>query len=286
MTTDTTAPALDLDSLVEGPEIAASYIARDFHGVSDIDLLAAAHAGDESGPFNVMMFGPTGSGKTHAVRAYAAAEGLPFYDIPGHAATNLAQHFGKWVPTADGPAWIDGVITTMLREGRGVVLLDEVSFIPPKLLGLLHMLLDSRRRIVLEDHNGEVVTTNPEGPGILIVAQHNPGYAGTNPVNAAFLNRFAMKLRYEYAADIEEALVPLPSVLRVGDQIRAMRREVRTPVSTNALVEFCTMAASFNLALAIENFVNGFAESERASIQQVMELESANIAGELAEVGA
>lgn len=66
------------------------YVSRKFGDIADLDIIHMA-AGVRH---NVLIFGPTGPGKTSAVLAYAARENLPFYSIPCNGAIEPRDFFG------------------------------------------------------------------------------------------------------------------------------------------------------------------------------------------------
>lgn len=271
---------LDLDSMIPSEIVAETYQSRSFFGFSEMETFEAAMASGH----NVMIYGPTGTGKTHAARAFAASKGLPFYTVACNGAIDMATLMGAWVPTEDRSLrWVDGVIPAMMREGRGVLLLDEINFAPERAIARLYGLLDSRREVVLYEHEGEVIRV-PAGADLLIIAAYNPGYRGTRELSEALPNRFAFALEFDYSDEIEAELIPSPSLRELAGKLREMDREIRTPVSTNMLVELCEIGIAFSIEYALGNFIAKFARQERASIEHLASLYSARIEGELAEV--
>jgi MoxR-like ATPase len=66
--------------------------------------------------------------------------------ISGNASMEPSQMTGKFAPDGEwfGYVWIDGPVTDVVRNG-GVLLLDEVNFINPKIYTNLYSLTDGRR---------------------------------------------------------------------------------------------------------------------------------------------
>lgn len=269
--------SITLDSLVPAPTVAQGYVNREIKGFSDFDTFQAAK---EAG-HNVLIKGPTGTGKTYSVRAYAATQGLPYYTVALNQAIDFSTLFGTWVPDGTGSlVWQDGVITAMVREGKGCILLDEINMASERALARLYGLLDDRRELVLYEHNGEVLRIAP-GSDFLIAAAYNPGYRGTRPLSQALPNRFAFKMHYDYDTEIEAQLIPLPSVREMSAKLRALGREVTTPVSTNMQMEFCEIAIAFSTDYAIGNWVEAFDEHEQAPVQNVVNLFRDRIAADV-----
>ncbi len=96
--TTTERKGINLDDLIPSSSVADRYIGRRIEGFREFDVYEAAMASGH----NVMLTGPTGSGKTMSVRAFAAHRGLPFYTINVNGAMDMTTIFGGWVPTADG----------------------------------------------------------------------------------------------------------------------------------------------------------------------------------------
>lgn len=232
---------------------------------------------------NVLIEGPTGSGKTHSVYAYAAWSGMPLYSVSSSINTEPSQLFGRFVPDESKPGtyrWQDGPVTDIVRHG-GVLLINEVNFIPERISTVLFGLLDTRKKIELQDHMGEVIYAPTDG-SFLLIADMNPDYEGTRPLNKAFRNRFASKLYFDYDPVIEAQLVISKALLNVAGKLRDQIRQgvYDTPVSTNMLVEFEEYAIASGLDRAIDNFANSFPFDDRKSVQTVFDTIRSNLAGD------
>ncbi len=257
------------------------YIPRKVGTLTDFEIYDAALELKH----NVLIEGPTGTGKTSSIMAYAAKKGMPFYSISSSNGTEPTQLFGKYIPDPDGSGgfiWQDGPVTDLVRHG-GVLLINEVNFIPERVLSVLFGLLDRRRKIELVDHRSEVIYA-PDN--FIVFADMNPDYEGTRPLNKAFRNRFATQLHFGYDTKIETALVSSKSLRELAKQVRDQVDQglYDTPVSTNMLIEFEEIATRLNVAFAISNFVNHFPSDDRASITKVFSTWTANIEADMASV--
>lgn len=223
---------------------------------------------------NVLIVGPTGSGKTSAALAYAAREEMPFYSISSSVGLEPSQLFGRYIPDgAGGFMWQDGPVTYVVRHG-GFLLINEINFIPDRVGTVLFSLLDKRRTIQLLDHKGEVLTAHED---LVIAADMNPGYAGTRTLNAALKNRFPIQLYWDYDPEVEEKLVPYPAVRNV---LRSLRDsdEITTPVSTNMATELIQQAYSpLGYSFAAMSFVNHFALDEKSVVETVLDIHSVEV---------
>ena len=293
MTTTTTAnavPTFDLDTvpaddrarveaLIPEPWIADAYVHRFIDGVYDFDYLDAAI--DEAE--NIMLAGPTGSSKTTLFRAYAAARRLPFYVVDCHGAMDPGVIVGKTtIDDTGGVHWVDGDMTLVVRYG-GVVLIDEVNMAHPRITAAWHQLLAVTRSMSLPEAN-ETIDAGCGGLGspqpCLFGAAYNPRYQGTVRLNEALSNRFSMPFDWDYDREVESQLVRSARLLDMAENIRDLA-EIRTPVSTNSLMEFERHFDRWGLGPASGFFVRRFSPDERAPVARALEANAAAIAAEL-----
>lgn len=287
-----TAPVADVNdgpAQVPDDSILKWYIGRMIGGRREFDVFDAAR----SMSYNVLIEGPTGPGKTTAVEAYAAARKKKFYAIPSSVGATPDQLFGKMLPDGKG-GWkfVDGPVTDIVRHG-GVLLINEVNFLPERVAVVLFALLDGRRLIMLMDHENEVIKAHrPKGcwcdltpeecekRWVLILADMNPDYAGTRTLNAAFRNRFAIQLDWGYDAEVEAKLIPS---LTLRSLMEAMRQHdtIFTPISTNMGQEFVKLTRGLGLDFAVANFTQHFDSDERPLVQSFLEAKSADLLHEL-----
>ena len=229
---------------------------------------------------NILLEGHAGSGKTMSVLAYASARGHRYYNVSSHIGLEASQLFGKWIPTPDGHfRWQDGAVTELVRNG-GVLLLNEVNFMPERVTTVLFGLLDARREIQLMDNNGEVIKAHNE---LLVIADMNPNYRGTRPMNQAWKDRFHHIIEFPYDKAIETKLVKSPALINLANQLRDEfdKEAIETPISTRKLVAFINNTDNLGLDYATYCFINGFAEHERQAVKLVMETHKANLVTDL-----
>jgi hypothetical protein len=249
-------------------EYADTYVSRKVAGIQDIEILRYAR----KSKFNVLVYGPTGPGKTSWVYAYAAIDKLPCYSISCSAGMDPTVLFGKYNPT-DTPGkyvWQDGPVTSMVRNG-GVLLINEVNFMPARIQSVLFSVFDKRRQIQLTEHNGEVITAHSD---FQVIADMNPGYEGTRDLNPAFKNRFAIKVKWDYEREVEIKLVRSEPLLDFADQLRKATDAgtLTTPISTNMLMEFEKIFDAMGINFARLNFLSSFEDDEREAVSKAFEL--------------
>ena len=255
-----------LSALIPEPEFGTEYVPRHFDGVQDLAILQYARQYRE----NTLISGPTGPGKTSVVLAFCAIKKIPMVTVACNGAIDPSTLFGQRSIATDGSVvYRESSVLQVMREG-GVLYLDEVNFAPPRIMSVLHGALDKRRVVVVPELENEQIKLHPD---CQIIATYNPGYEGTKPLNKAFLNRFPMKLTFDYDRKIEEQLVvTVPALLDVADRLRAAAEsgDLETPVPTNLLREFEDHAFDMGVAFAVTIFLNAFQPHERSAVSDAM----------------
>lgn len=279
----TTAQTAQVESLatamvtIPDSKWAKEYINRKVEGVNDFDIYDYAMANG----LNVLVEGHAGSGKTMSVQAYASARGLRYFNVACHIGIEVSHLVGRWIPTADGHfKWQDGAVTEVVRNG-GVLLFNEINFLPERLSTFIFSLLDYRREIQLMENGGEVIKAHPE---LLIVGDMNPNYRGTRPLNQAFADRFNVRLNFPYDKAIEMKILKNRALLEMANQLRAEhdKKSIATPISTRSLVSFIKNAKAFGMDFACYSYINTFTnETERSAVRLVIDTHRDNIAQEL-----
>jgi len=268
-------PAMRM-AIVPDSGLAERYIHREISGVKDFDIFDSALEQKK----NVLLYGPTGPGKTTSAIAYAAEKGLPMFMVSGAVSLESSQLFGRFIPDGVGGfVWQDGGVTECVRHG-GVLILDEVNFIPSKIATVLFSLLADTRHITLLDHRGETIKAHED---LLVVATMNPDYHGTQELNAALRNRFRYQINWGYDDAVEKKLVPAKSLRALASALRAQEavEEIQTPTPTNALVDFLDIAKDLGLDFAINNFVSRYFADEQTAVRLVLDTHRANIEEDL-----
>ena len=227
---------------------------------------------------NVLIRGGAGSGKTMCVLAWASTRGYRYYNVSANVGLEPSHLFGAWTPTEQAGVfrWQDGPVTDLVRHG-GVLLLNEIDFMPERVTTVLFGLLDDRREIQLLEHGGEVIKAHPD---LIVIGDHNPNYRGSRPMNQAWKDRFAHKWEFGYDKAIEKKLIKNEALLQVANQLRSQadKGEIDTPISTRGLVAFIKNVEALGLDYAVQSYINGFLDDEREAVKLVMDTAKANIA--------
>lgn len=227
---------------------------------------------------NLLIRGHAGSGKTMCVIAWSSSRSYRYYNISSNIGLEPSHLFGMWIPTEQAGVfkWQDGPVTDLVRHG-GVLLLNEIDFMPERITTVLFGLLDDRREIQLLENGGEVIKAHPD---LVVIGDHNPMYRGSRPMNQAWKDRFAHKWNFEYDKAIERKLIGNPTLLEVANQLREQfeRGEIDTPISTRGLEAFVKNTKNIDLDYAIDSYLNGFADDEQEAVKLVFDTAKAGIA--------
>jgi MoxR-like ATPase len=201
-----------LDSLRTPEELAAavpserevfSYVsaamARVLRRIATVDGVSGEHRGF------VLLFGPTGCGKTTTAKTYCFLANHPLTELSFSGDTTLtdfyrsvevvrAQGGGQSTVTVPGPA-----IEAMLLGKK--LLINEINMVPADILVIFSQAMDTGRLIVSGTERGNVEIEVHRDFGIIGTA--NPNYVGTLELGRAMERRFGRGLGF-----IEMTFIP------------------------------------------------------------------------------
>lgn len=142
----------------------------------------------------ILLTGGTGAGKTAGIKCLASYTGNPLVRVNLHDNTDELELFGGYKPNPKGPGftWVDGLVTSAVRNGYWLML-DELNLAEPAVLERLNALLDGDDFVVLtEKSDGEVVKAHQD---LRVFATMNPSsYEGRKDLSAAMMDRFKKKI--------------------------------------------------------------------------------------------
>lgn len=266
------------------------YIHRLYHDKQDSEIISdALDAGK-----NVLLMGPTGTGKTSLVEVVAQARGQELVYVPCHTGGTAEQLLGQMVPNPNFGLpgepqyrWKDGLVTRAVKRGA-ILLLDEINSLRPEVTFCIHGLLDYRRELVLPDYPGDDDVIKA-APGFGIIAAGNPDYEGVQVMNEAFRDRFAVQLFVGYVAELDKVVVQNREkelgkkglgesmVMAVSEFIAKIRTAckrgtIATDVSTRAFVDLCDNMRSQTYLVARTIFETKFDDvDEQAAVGTIFE---------------
>lgn len=232
--------------------------------VFDKELMKDLSVGVDMG-LNIMLTGPTGCGKTLAVKALASHLGYPMVRFNCDGETRVSNLRGMMKPAAK-----EGVLTLKFSQGALVeamrygywVLLDEIDAAIPSVLFVLQPVLEEDNRTVYVPETGKRISAHPDfrifatGNTVGYRSQARARYAGTTALNDAFLDRFAMVLAVDYPEAEQEAeriranvpdapQIYIDGVCRVAHKLRTDQR-FKSDFSTRRCVQWVRLACQFD----------------------------------------
>ncbi|MGD6802890.1 AAA family ATPase [Rossellomorea vietnamensis] len=140
---------------------------------------------------NVLLKGPTGSGKTKLAETLSSLFAQPMHSINCSVDMDAEALLGyKTIAEKEGRntiEFIEGPVIEAMKKGH-LLYIDEINMAKPETLPILNGVLDYRRMIT-NPFTGDVIKAS-ETFGV--VAAINEGYVGTVPLNEALKNRFVV----------------------------------------------------------------------------------------------
>lgn len=158
----------------------------------------------------MLIWGPTGCGKTSVVLETAARLGIPVWQFTGNEESELMELFGHMALGANGTEWRDGPLTKAARTGGWLVINEADRMRPGVLVGLNDVL--EMGPFTLAGNNGEVVTPHSD---FRVVVTANTNFNGdiTRSYNTAksqdksLMERFGLVLEAKYPAVEDECKI-------------------------------------------------------------------------------
>lgn len=151
----------------------------------------------------LLLKGPTGTGKSRFVEYMAHVLEKKLITISCHEETSSTDLIGRFIIRGSETVWLDGPLTTAVREGA-FLYLDEVAEARPDVIVAIHSLTDHRRELFI-DKLGETVKAHAD---FMLIASFNPGYQrGFKELKPSTRQRF-IALSFDYPdAKIETEIV-------------------------------------------------------------------------------
>jgi len=198
----------------------------------------------------LLLKGPTGTGKSRFVEFMAHTTGQKLITVSCHEETSSTDLIGRYIIKGAETVWIDGPLTTAVREGA-ILYLDEVAEARPDVIVAIHSLTDHRRELFI-DKLGETVKANKN---FMLIASFNPGYQrGFKELKPSTRQRFvALSFAYPEPRIETEILINETGVDRdiakklvsIGGKIRNLiELGLSETVSTRLLVDAAKLIQS------------------------------------------
>lgn len=226
---------------------------------------------------NVLLEGPTGSGKTTLVRKFCSKHCLPYKRISLNGGCTVEDLVGHYVLKNMETIWIDGILTQAVRHGW-VLAIDEINAAPSEVLFVLNSLLDDERVLILSSKDGEVIKPNSNFRAIATCNPTDQGYAGTNEINEALRDRFHLTFYIDYDESVEKKLMKSMEVNNemISDVMEFVRKiresyakgEIITPFSTRSVVNFAELVKKGKERLIL----NRFRANEKSVVSDLLDV--------------
>ncbi|WP_211221611.1 AAA family ATPase [Desulfocurvibacter africanus] len=168
------------------------------------------------------VFGPTGSGKTSAIKQLASRLNYPVFEITGHGRLEFPDLVGHLSLRQDNMEFQYGPLALAMKHG-GLFLLNEIDLLDPATAAGLNGILDGEP-LCIPENGGELITPSPmfrfAATGNTNGGSDETGlYQGTLRQNLAFLDRFWLCEMGYPAPEAEERLLEscapiLPEAIR------------------------------------------------------------------------
>ncbi len=237
---------------------------------------------------NVMLVGPTGTGKSSLVLQLAAAGNVSVRRCNLNGEATVSDFLGRWTVRGKEMVYSEGILPTAMRNGDWL-LLDEIDAALPQILFVLQSVLEDNGKLVLLEKDSEVIEPHPDFRILATANTLGNGdetglYTGTQILNEAFKDRFATVIHLDYpdeATEIEIVILKASSLkktevkrlVKYARQVReaAQREECGCTFSTRRLLAFANKyAQTGHLTTALElTVLNKLSTDDRRVVAEI-----------------
>ncbi|MBS4173121.1 MoxR family ATPase [Bacillus sp. FJAT-49736] len=234
---------------------------------------------------NVLLKGPTGSGKTKLAETISSIFGQPMQSINCSVDLDAEGLLGFKTIHHDGEKsfidFVPGPVIKAMTQGQ-LLYIDEINMAKPETLPILNGVLDYRRML----HNPFTGDTVKASRHFGVIAAINEGYIGTVPLNEALKNRFVIIDVPYIQADTLKMVLQTQSKLTntaIIDQFVSLSSDLiaqakmgqisEDAASIRALIDTCDLSVYMPPMRAIQRGIIDKLEDERekAAIRNIAE---------------
>ncbi len=237
---------------------------------------------------NVMIVGPTGTGKSSLVMQLAAQTNTPLRRCNLNGETTVSDFLGRWTVRGKEMVYSEGILPTAMKNGDWL-LLDEIDAALPNILFVLQSVLEECGKLTLLDKDGEIIAPHPDFRIIATANTLGNGdetglYAGTQILNEAFKDRFDTVIYLDYPDEKTETEIlsqkvsslkktDIRRLVKCARQVReaAEREECYCSFSTRRLLAFARKYDQLgNLTKALElTVLNKLSRDDRRVVEEI-----------------
>jgi MoxR-like ATPase len=242
---------------------------------------------------NVILTGPTGSGKTSF--CYALADQLSMNPVVinlGSTQDARAALLGSYSLREGNTSFEESDFLKAVRTPNTLVVLDEISRASSDAMNILFPLLDGRREIRVEEKDGgtrEIAVAS----GVRFIATANIGaeYSAARSIDRALLDRFMVfQLPYLNESELigvildkydlsEKAIKTVSNLAKVYTHALSLYNEnkVRTRLSPRTIISAAALANDFSVVEICDNVIypmfsgNGGVANEQTRLREFVD---------------
>ena len=208
---------------------------------------------------SILLYGPTGSGKTTMVLEAIKEEELPLYQINITNGLEDVDLLQKLIPDPESGKWqrIEGELVKAFRhakEEKVAILLEEVSRSSKSLRNLLIKAMDKKDgKYVLHDFTaGEYIEVPAQNIVWIATANLGSSYGDTSELDPALMRRFSLTVFVDYDTQKELSILKeivdeetAKKMVEFAEKIREnyLAGRLPYPLDTGTLVEWAEMTA-------------------------------------------
>ena len=228
---------------VQAPQGKVVEISEHTHPVFEevVELAQLNFAEGNNEPFNILLKGPAGCGKTHLAKQLGKALGLRAGAISCSEGMSESEVSGYLLPIGENGQfkYVPAPFIDFYTNG-GVYLIDEMDAADANVLVFLNSALANGEFTVPKSFESPVMKRHPKF--ICIAAANTWGsgpdamFCGRNPLDESTKDRFEM-VEMDFDTSFEEKVVA-PEILAWGLQVRRvlMEKKIRRSMGTRKLV--------------------------------------------------
>lgn len=222
---------------------------------------------------NILIYGPPGTGKTALIDVAFTTdphfEGTEVFTLQGSGDTEVADLIGGYVQMPDGTyIWVDGPLVKAMESG-GVLYVDEIALIDPKVLAILYGVMDGRGELL--------ITQNPlrgvvkAKPGFYVIAACNPNAPGA-VMSEALVSRFTTQFQVTTDWALAKKLGVPAKVVQCAQnmQTKVDAENMNWAPQMRELLAYKAVHDAFGEEIALRNLVAVSPASEREAVKDIV----------------